>query len=263
MADTTTTNANSAFSSALTKPEVGASSSTWGTKLNTDMDLIDTTVNAHHALINGLTATPAEINVLDQGTAGTTPTLAATDRLFVHDVGTGNVQVTIAEIMKMIYPVGSIYMNATSADNPATLLGFGTWTAFGAGKVPVGLDSSDTDFDAAEETGGAKTVTLVEANLPEHNHGNGTLAAASAGAHTHTINATVSGGDNPFGGNNPISTDNNPSYQSTHSNMSHIAANSSGSHTHNITGSTANTGSGTAVSNVQPYIVVRMWKRTA
>lgn len=255
MADTTTTNANSAFSSALTKPEVGASSATWGTKLNTDMDLIDTTVNAHHALINGLTATPAEINVLDQGTAGTTPTLAATDRLFVHDVGTGNVQVTIAEIMKMIYPVGSIYMNATSADNPATLLGFGTWTAFGAGKVPVGLDSGDTDFDAAEETGGAKTVTLVEANLPEHNHGNGSLATASAGSHTHNISdiSFSDGGDGYVVTGGPVDV----------TNATTTGIDSAGSHTHNITGSTANTGSGTAISNVQPYIVVRMWKRTA
>ena len=54
------------------------------------------------------------------------------------------------------YPVGSIYMNATVATNPGTLLGFGTWVAFGAGKVPVGINSGDSDFDTVEETGGSK-----------------------------------------------------------------------------------------------------------
>jgi len=255
MADTTTTNANSAFSSALTKPEVGSSSNSWGSKINVDMDLIDTTVNAHHALINGLTASVAEVNVLDQGTAGTTPTLAATDRLFVHDVGTGNVQVTIAEIMKMVYPVGSIYTNATSATNPATLLGFGTWAAFGAGKVPVGLDSGDTDFDAAEETGGAKTVTIAEANLPAHTHAVGTLATASAGSHTHSITHSSSNGSGDGDGTLGPSCCPNSSASSN--------TNSAGSHTHTLSGATASVGSGTAISNVQPYIVVRMWKRTA
>ena len=58
-----------------------------------------------------------------------------------------------------IYPIGSVYINATNSTNPSTLLGFGTWVAFGAGRVPVGIDSSDEDFDAAEETGGEKTHT--------------------------------------------------------------------------------------------------------
>ena len=48
-------------------------------------------------------------------------------------------------------------------------MGFGTW-AFGAGKVPVGIDSSDTDFDTAEETGGAKTHTLTKVKYHPHQH---------------------------------------------------------------------------------------------
>tara|TARA_R100000234_G_scaffold45446_1_gene27137 strand:+ start:550 stop:1626 length:1077 start_codon:yes stop_codon:yes gene_type:complete len=207
------------------------------------------------------TATAAELNVLDQDTAATTPTLALTDRLFVHDVGTGNAQVTIANIMKLVYPVGSIYVNASVSTNPGTLLGFGTWAAFGAGKVPVGIDSSDTDFDTAEETGGAKTVTLAEANLPAHTHAAGSLATASAGAHTHTLSMETSPGDNPLGGNNNISTDNQgPQGPYTPSALTMASA---GAHTHTISGSTGSTGSGTAVANVQPYIVVYMWKRTA
>ena len=59
------------------------------------------------------------------------------------------------------YPVGSIYINATNNTNPGTLLGFGTWVAFGAGRMMVGFNSSDPLFDAAEETGGSKDATLV------------------------------------------------------------------------------------------------------
>ena len=64
-------------------------------------------------------------------------------------------------MLETIYPVGSIYINAGVATNPGTLLGFGTWSAFGTGRTIVGVDSSDTDFDAVRETGGSKTHTLT------------------------------------------------------------------------------------------------------
>ena len=128
-----------------------------------------------------------------------------------------------------IYPVGSIYINATNSTNPGTLLGFGTWVAFGAGRVPVGIDSSDSDFDSAEETGGAKTVALTTSQLPSH---------------THNISFSESG---PGGGN--INTNF----------FAGIANNTSGAKT-KVSDAT---GSGSAHNNVQPYIVVYMWKRTA
>ena len=65
----------------------------------------------------------------------------------------------LATILAAVYPVGSIYYNATNATNPASILGFGTWSAFGAGRVPVGYNASDSDFNAGEKTGGAKTHT--------------------------------------------------------------------------------------------------------
>ena len=84
-------------------------------------------------------------------------------------------------MLETIYPVGSIYINAGVATNPGTLLGFGTWTAFGTGRTIVGVDSSDTDFDAVRETGGSKTHTLTIAELP---------------AHSHTVPASTSDSDN-------------------------------------------------------------------
>lgn len=56
------------------------------------------------------------------------------------------------------WPVGSIYESVEVTD-PGIVLGYGTWQAFGAGKVLVGYDSADADFDLVEETGGAKTHT--------------------------------------------------------------------------------------------------------
>ena len=120
-----------------------------------------------------------------------------------------------------VWPIGSIYTSVTSA-NPSTLFG-GNWEAFGAGRVLIGLDSADTDFDAAEETGGAKTHTLTTAEMPSHTH-------------TFTAFQTISGSNNRTGGG---------------------ALSASASST------TASTGGGGAHNNVQPYIVVYMFKRIA
>jgi hypothetical protein len=138
-------------------------------------------------------------------------------------------QIDTKTTLAAVYPVGSIYINATNSTNPGTLLGFGTWVAFGAGRVPVGIDSSDTDFDTAEETGGAKTVSLSTSQLPSH---------------THSISYTESG---PGGGNI------NATF------FAGIENNTAGALSH----TTGSTGSGSAHNNVQPYIVVYMWKRTA
>lgn len=57
----------------------------------------------------------------------------------------------VTAALSLAYPVGSIYINAAVSTNPSTLLGFGTWEAFGAGKVIVGLDSGDALFDTLED----------------------------------------------------------------------------------------------------------------
>jgi hypothetical protein len=133
-----------------------------------------------------------------------------------------------------IYPVGSVYINATVATNPGTLLGFGTWTAFGAGRVPVGIDSSDTDFDSAEETGGAKTHTLSTSEMPSHTHDTGVVGQY----------------DRNFVAAQRISVP----QQNGFDDDGNLGTASS---------RTTSTGGGGAHNNLQPYIVVYMWKRTA
>jgi len=62
-----------------------------------------------------------------------------------------------AEVYESMYPIGSMYVNFTDNTNPATLLGFGAWTAV-AGRMVVGYDATQTEFNAAEKTGGHKKL---------------------------------------------------------------------------------------------------------
>lgn len=152
------------------------------------------------------------------------------------------VDAAIVATKSALYPVGSIYVNATSSTNPGTLLGFGTWTAFGAGRVLVGLNSSDTDFDTAEETGGAKTHTLDTNEMPSHTH--------EQYEHDHSVSALWASAAGTTG-------------RITRGN---ITTSYTGPGDITIEGSTAvnkDTGGGQAHNNLQPYIVVYMWKRTA
>ena len=78
-------------------------------------------------------------------------------------------QTNIIEALKALRPVGSLYFTTVSTD-PATILGFGTWKLWGAGKVPVGVDADDTDFNKVEKTGGEKVHTLTAEENAKHDH---------------------------------------------------------------------------------------------
>lgn len=143
-----------------------------------------------------------------------------------------------------VYPVGSIYLSVNSA-NPGTIFG-GTWAAWGTGRVPVGVDTSDTNFDTVEETGGAKT----------HQH---TYGFALAGYYQDTIfegdantGALQDGNGSPTGWTSIGSSAVTPNGGNTNSALS------SRNSTHYK--STADT---SATSTLQPYITCYMWKRTA
>ena len=148
-----------------------------------------------------------------------------------------------------VYPVGSIYMNATNNTNPGTLFGFGTWVSFGAGRMPVGFDSSNSNFNSAEETGGSADATLVS-----HTH---TGTTATDGSHSHT----VAGGEYSGSYDNGTNFSNN-NLGSTTGSRNHSADTSTHSgHTHTFT--TSSSGSSATDKNLPPYITVYMWKRTA
>ncbi len=141
------------------------------------------------------------------------------------------------EIGNYIYPVGSIYFSINST-NPASLFG-GTWVSWGSGKVPVGVDTLQTEFKTVQQTGGTKTHTLTQEQMPKHMHG-------------ATIAKTFGyGGDGHFGQDSAFASGQNSgiSNWSRTNRSSDIAIEVAGG--------------GQAHNNLQPYITCYMWKRTA
>jgi len=135
----------------------------------------------------------------------------------------------ISAVKQSMYRVGDIIMSV-SATNPSAEYG-GTWVAWGTGRVPVSVDTSQTEFNTVEKTGGEKTHTLVNTEIPQHNHslpdgGTGNTPANPGGY----FNAQYTNGANG------------------------LTASSTG---------TGNAGAGQAHNNLQPYITCYMWKRTA
>jgi hypothetical protein len=182
------------------------------------------------------TAIATKSNSLDTALTGipTAPTAAP---------GTNTSQIAttafVTTALQSLYPVGSIYINAGVTTNPATLFGFGTWVAFGAGRVMVGFNAGDTLFDALEETGGSKDAITVS-----HTH------SITMSAHAHSIGTAVF---STFGGD----TTGYAAYPDNNASRPQSTGSSS------PTGTAASTGSSGTNANLQPYITVAMWKRTA
>jgi len=137
-------------------------------------------------------------------------------------------------LLSVVYPIGAIYMSVNNV-NPSTLFG-GTWVAWGTGRVPVGVDTAQAEFNTVERAGGAKTHTLSIGQMPRHGHRltrppwySADTKHGSAGSIFHQQSTTTQFAVDGDGRAPNLET----------------------------------TGSGEAHNNLQPYITCFMWKRTA
>lgn len=195
---------------------------------------------------SGITSFSDDVVFNDSPTAPTAP------------YGTSNTELAttafVQAALQALYPVGSIYTNAGVTTNPAVLFGFGTWIAFGAGRVPVGLNPSDPLFDSLEETGGSKDATVVS-----HSHGF-SGSTSGVGDHQHESGTGVQDLGAAFGrGGNSTSYRIDLVLQAQNTPYTSGA----GAHSHSFSGTTAASGSSGTNANLQPYVTVAMWKRTA
>ena len=172
---------------------------------------------------------------LNQNTTGTAAGLSTT--LAVASGGTGVTTASaIATLVgNLLFPVGAIY-SSTSATNPGTSLGFGTWTAFGAGRVLIGNGGGFT----AGATGGSADAVVVS-----HTH----TATSTDSGHFHAANSGLPGTGQGAPGGNTVQ-------QSAGSASTSVS-------TAVITTTIASSGVSGTNANLQPYIVVYMWQRTA
>jgi hypothetical protein len=200
-----------------------------------------TEIDAEFNSIATAVATKADLN---------SPTFIGTPAAPTASSGTNTTQLAttafVTAALQAVYPVGSIYINAGVSTNPNTLLGFGTWTAFGAGRVMVGLNGSDTLFDALEETGGSKDAVVVS-----HTH-TATSTVTDPG-HAHPIQRTSNDGNFTTAFDVPSDGPANTYFTNTSTATTGIT----------VATTNASTGSSGTNANLPPYITVAMWKRTA
>lgn len=191
-----------------------------GTEIDTEFNNIATAIATKADLVSpALTGTPTA----PTASAGTNTTQLATTAF-------------VTTALAAAYPVGSVYMNANVATNPATLLGFGTWVSFGEGRMPVGYKSGDSLFGTAGNTGGSRDATL-----PSHTH------TVTDPGHTHVEQGLIQSGAS---GSGAITISGGTTAgASTASATTGISVNSAGT--------------SATDANLPPYITVYMWQRTA
>jgi hypothetical protein len=202
-------------------------------------------VGAKIALVSNGTDVVTATNYMT-GATFPSPTLTGVPVAPTASPGTNTTQIATTAFvaaaaisLATIYPIGSIYTSTVST-NPATLFGIGTWVAFGAGRVLLG----DGGGYAAGATGGSADAIVVS-----HSHSATTTSTDSG--HTHGISpgawtdggGAVDGGAFSFGGK----------VTATQSSTANISSSTS----------VATTGSSGTGANLQPYVVVYMWNRTA
>lgn len=236
-----TTNFPASLDDGTSLPNPGSNAFTNAPSHAGQHDIINDATKAIQAKIGIGASTPTSGKVFRGTGTGTSAwaqvalTTDVTGTLPVANGGTG--VTTIASFLANVYPVNCIYTE-TSGTNPATTFGFGTWTAFGAGRVLIGNGTSDQAF-AAGASGGESTHVLTTAEIPSHKHW---ISAApfddknfsSQGSNTQEFGLWSDQGT--------YGVDDVNSAIGRYS----LAAGGGGSH-----------------NNLQPYIVVYFWKRTA
>lgn len=138
-----------------------------------------------------------------------------------------------------LYPVGSVYINASVNTDPATLLGFGTWTALGTGRVLIGQDTGDSKFNTMGETGGAETINI---------------------RHMHYTSMGFDG--NRFYGRADSSYHPNYGSRVITDNVVHVNKTGGGS-VGGLREAETSDSLSTSQSIMNPYVVVKMWYRSA
>lgn len=208
---------------------------------------------------------------------------------YLQNQGIDTLQTWRQNVLKTVYPVGSIYTSTSSA-SPAGLFG-GTWEQI-QGRFLLAAGSGYS----AGATGGSANATLVA-----HTHSvSGT--AASNGAHTHSLSGTANSNGTHYHTSQtgasflgvtpttagigelkvassssssnkvPYASASNVDFQGTgnatggagaHTHSLSGTANSNGAHTHSISGTAASQGSSATGANMPPYLAVYVWKRIA
>lgn len=128
-----------------------------------------------------------------------------------------------SDILNLFYPVGCYFETSNTAFNPNTSWG-GTWVEDSAGKVLVAQNSGT--FATVGATGGEETHTLTVSEIPSHRHST-TKAGSQGKAQAQTSGSSGYAWNADSGGR------------------------------------TGYEGGGGAHNNLQPYIVVKRWHRTA
>lgn len=183
----------------------------------------------------GLSALPANGVMLGEGTNNVNVALPGAYGTVLISNGPG-----VDPSFSCPYSIGDLYLS-TNATNPSTKYVGTTWLAFGAGRVLIGAGTgtdinSNTLTVTGGATGGEYAHTLSVAEMPSHNH--------TDSGHTHTVPLQVGGGAGggsssfPYNGGSGLVT---------------------GTGNANI----QNNGGGGSHNNVQPYIGIYIWQRTA
>ncbi len=166
------------------------STSTWGSWTNmSGLNVTSagryTTTNIVLSLDNSY-AWDVQVKTVDR-LSTTTVSLAVSAGIAIFRIGTdGYVYnnekrlITIDEAPLYSTHVGQVIMTTAFTTVAAVQAYYGgTWERWGQGRVPVSVDPNDSDFNASNKTGGAKTVTLTLEQIPSHRHS--TTAAGSRG----------------------------------------------------------------------------------